>query len=177
MTSSRRHESAGSASQPGEVSQESHENVNELRFAKNKMKIVRILFDQTKCRQISLTHPSVMKGTACFAITSRLSWSFFRKICPRFNMIDLTSSIVLSSSFGEAKVMKQMNSSLAEHTDVIGFPLFLSTVTADLIVLTSSWIVVTKKIHWSWNQFVRLWKKSKIDETHNSSSLEQSAAS
>jgi hypothetical protein len=40
--------------------------------------------------------------------------------------------------------MKQMKSSLAEHTEVIGFPLFLRAVTADLMVFTSSWIVVTK---------------------------------
>lgn len=60
-------------------------------------------------------------------------------------MIDFTSFIVLSSSFGEASVMKQMNKSLAEHTEVIGFPLFLSADTADLIVFTSSWIVLTKR--------------------------------
>lgn len=53
-------------------------------------------------------------------------------------MIDLTSDMVLSSSFGDAKVMKQMKSSLAEQIEVIGFPLFLRIVTADLIVFTSS---------------------------------------
>lgn len=60
-------------------------------------------------------------------------------------MMDFTSDIVLSSSFGDANVMKQMKSSLAEQTEVIGFPLFFRIVTADLIVFTSSWIVVTKR--------------------------------
>lgn len=85
-----------------------------------------------------LTHPSVMKGTACFAMTSRLSSSLRKKICPRLSIIDLTSSIVLSSSFGDASVMKQMKSSLAEFIEVMGFPLFFNAFTADLIVLTSS---------------------------------------
>jgi hypothetical protein len=53
-------------------------------------------------------------------------------------MIDFTSDIFLSSSLGDANVMKQMKSSLAEQIDVIGFPLLLRIVTADLIVLTNS---------------------------------------
>lgn len=79
-----------------------------------------------------------MKGSACLAITWRLSSSFRKKIWPRLSIMVFTSSIVFDSSFGEASVMKQMNSSLAEHTEVMGFPLFLRTVTADLMVLTSS---------------------------------------
>lgn len=95
-----------------------------------------------------LTHPSVMKGSACFAMTWRLSSSLRKKIWPRLSIIDFTSSIVLSSNLSSrlASVMKQMNSSEAEQTDVIGsFPLFFSVVTADLMVLTSSWIVVTER--------------------------------
>lgn len=52
-----------------------------------------------------------------------------------------------------------MNSSLAEHTEVIGFPLFLRAVTADLIVLTSSWIVVTEKAAQICCYFFRIMKK------------------
>lgn len=40
--------------------------------------------------------------------------------------------------------MKQMKSSDAETIDVIGLPESLRIFTAFLIVLTSSWIVVTK---------------------------------
>lgn len=92
-----------------------------------------------------LTHPSVINGIACFAITYRLSSSFLKKVLPRSSMMLLTSVIVLSSSLGLAKVMKQMNKALAEQTDVIGFPLFFSVSTADSIDFTSSWIVVTTK--------------------------------
>lgn len=94
--------------------------------------------------ECQLTHPSVMKGMACFAITWRLSSSLRKKVFPRFNIMLFTSSIVLSSNFGEANVMKQINSALAEHTEVIGLPLFLSIVTADSIDFTISWMVETK---------------------------------
>lgn len=79
-----------------------------------------------------------MKGIACLAITYRLSSSFFKNVLPRSSMMLLTSVIVLSSSFGEAKVMKQMNNALAEHTEVIGFPLFFNVSTADSIDFTNS---------------------------------------
>lgn len=111
-----------------------------------------------------------MNGIACFAITWRLCWSFWRKTFPRFNIIVLTSFIVLSSSFGDAKVMKQMKSSLAEHTDVMGFPLFFNVFTANLIVLTSSWIVVTAKKNKKCEVSLR-WVNLYINyETHNLSS-------
>lgn len=84
-----------------------------------------------------------MKGSAWHAMTCRLSSSFLRKIFPLLSIIDFTSLILLSSSFGETSVMKQIKSSLAEQIDVIGFPLFFNIVTADFMVLTSSWIVVT----------------------------------
>lgn len=113
-----------------------------------------------------------MNGIACLAMTCRLSSSFRKNIWPRVNMIVLTSSIVLSSSFGDARVMKQMNRSLAEQTDVIGFPLFFSSVTADLIVFTNSWIVVTKiGDQWDYENC------SENDETHNLSSQGRSAES
>lgn len=65
-----------------------------------------------------------------------------------------TSTIVLSSNFGEAKVMKQMNNALAEHTEVIGLPLFFSIVTADSIDFTISWMVVTER-----NEIVKIMKE------------------
>lgn len=105
-----------------------------------------------------------MKGSACLAITWRLSSSFCKKIWPRLSIMVFTSSIVLDSSFGEARVMKQINSSLAEHTEVMGFPLFLRIVTADLMVLTSSWIVVTLRDR---PGALGLWKKWGNDETHS----------
>lgn len=88
-------------------------------------------------------------------MTFLLPRSFFRKLCPRFNMIDFTSSIVLLSNFGDARVMKQMKSSQDEHTAVTGVPQFLSTFIASLIVSTSPWIVKTK-ISWNHCKFCEI---------------------
>lgn len=126
-------------------------NESESRFAversENKFSI---FLDKTE----KLTHPSVMKGIACLAITWRLSSSLCKNVFPRFNMMLFTSTIVLSSSFGDAKVMKQMNKALAEQTEVIGLPLFFSMVTADSIDFTISWIVVTT------NEIMKITKES-----------------
>jgi hypothetical protein len=92
-----------------------------------------------------LTHPSVIKSAAFLAIESRLARSFLRKLCPRFVMIFLTSVIsYISSIFGDEIVIKHIKSSHEELIDVIGLPLSLMTLIADLIVLISSWIVTTR---------------------------------
>lgn len=93
---------------------------------------------------VKTLQPSVTKSTACLAITSRLHSSFLRNDWPRLVIIFFTSCIVNLSTFGDEIVkIKHMNNSQELAIDVIGLPLFFSTPIADLIVFTSSCIVLT----------------------------------